>query len=208
MGLPCCRDIAVLYKPWYCRVLAVYINMAVILPCCTRFPVVCPGTIPWNACCTSRVNVCALGGYVFDRFVLHSWASCSARLTFCVSHRQDTPYAVPEGSTRLVDGAADSDGQWVYGRLEILYKGSWSNICNKGGFAPNAVQVACRALGFDGGAQLRFTPAYSVLSSTVRFVLPTSIWLHGLSFPSSIGTFLTMPGCLPYVGAQLGEIAS
>lgn len=62
------------------------------------------------------------------------------------------------GMARLVDGRADSEGAWAYGRLEVLADGVWSvlwteplrfNVLGRLG-----VQVACRSLGFDTGAQL------------------------------------------------------
>lgn len=40
------------------------------------------------------------------------------------------------------------------GRLEIFRKGFWSNICDSRGFTPQAAMVACRILGYDGGASL------------------------------------------------------
>lgn len=48
-----------------------------------------------------------------------------------------------------------------YGRLEIFARGFWSNVCRAGRFTPDAAQVACRALGYDGGAALRFIQPYA-----------------------------------------------
>lgn len=70
-------------------------------------------------------------------------------------------YAEMDGATRLVDGSIDPAGQWEYGRLELFTRGFWSNVCNNGRFTPDAAQVACKALGYDGGASLRFTQPYS-----------------------------------------------
>lgn len=75
--------------------------------------------------------------------------------------------AAMDGSTRLVDGGADPQGEFEYGRLEIFERGFWSNICSNGRFTPEAAQVACRALGYDGGAPLRFTQAYANSLSSV-----------------------------------------
>lgn len=44
----------------------------------------------------------------------------------------------------------------MYGRLEIFIRGFWSTVCDKRGFTPDAARVACRALGFDGGAAIQF----------------------------------------------------
>lgn len=62
---------------------------------------------------------------------------------------------------RLSDGAASPGGMWEYGRLEIFANGFWSNVCNREGFTPDAAQVACKALGYNGGAVLSFTQAYT-----------------------------------------------
>ena len=43
---------------------------------------------------------------------------------------------------RLVNGSSTSNG-----RLEILYNGTWSTVCDDSFGAPEAV-VACRMLGF------------------------------------------------------------
>ena len=59
---------------------------------------------------------------------------------------------------RLMDGG--SGPRYEYGRLEIFVRGFWSTVCDKKGFTPDAALVACRALGYDGGAVLQFTHAY------------------------------------------------
>ena len=52
------------------------------------------------------------------------------------------------------------DGQagpgFEYGRLEIFLRGIWSTICDYESFTPDSAAVACRILGFDGGATLEF----------------------------------------------------
>ena len=47
-----------------------------------------------------------------------------------------------EGSLRLLDGAATSEG-----RLEMLWEGAWQALCSEGWGLPE-VGVACRQLGF------------------------------------------------------------
>lgn len=86
-----------------------------------------------------------------------------------------TVHEADEGSTRLMAGSADPARLWEYGRLEIFMEGYWSNVCSIPGFNPAAAQVACRALGYDGGAAIRIAPAYANTSpveypafSTVR----------------------------------------
>lgn len=44
---------------------------------------------------------------------------------------------------------------YEYGRLEIFVRGFWSTICDNSGFTPDSALVACRALGYDGGAALK-----------------------------------------------------
>ena len=73
-----------------------------------------------------------------------------------------------DGATRLVEGSADPVARYEYGRLEIFARGFWSNVCNNDRFTPDAAQVACRALGYDGGAALRFTQSYANSLSQVR----------------------------------------
>ena len=70
-----------------------------------------------------------------------------------------------DGMTRLVDGSAGPG--FEYGRLEIFARGFWSNVCNKDRFTPDAALVACKALGYGGGAALRFTQSYATSLSPV-----------------------------------------
>ena len=56
------------------------------------------------------------------------------------------------GDLRLVDGTLTTeDGELCEGRLEIYYDGDWGTICDDYWTEPEA-DVACRALGFFGGA--------------------------------------------------------
>ena len=73
-----------------------------------------------------------------------------------------------DGVTRLVDGSAGPG--YEYGRLEIFERGFWSNVCNNDRFTPDAAEVACRALGYGGGAALRFTQSYASSLSPVRSI--------------------------------------
>lgn len=57
-------------------------------------------------------------------------------------------------------GGAQAEG-FRYGRLEIFMRGFWSNVCAADFFTPAAAQVACSALGFQGGAALQFYQPYS-----------------------------------------------
>lgn len=43
----------------------------------------------------------------------------------------------------------------AYGRLEMFRWGLWSNVCDREGFTPESVAVACTSLGYDGGARLK-----------------------------------------------------
>ena len=91
-----------------------------------------------------------------------------------------------EGMTRLMGGTS-GDG-YEYGRLEIFARGFWSNVCNSGRFTPAAAQVACRALGYDGGASLRFTQPYAnslsqVLATDLYNTVPAASLLGKLPLP-------------------------
>ena len=81
-----------------------------------------------------------------------------------------------DGATRLVNGSAGPGHE--YGRLEIFARGFWSNVllivCN-GRFTPDAAVVACKALGYDGGAALRFTQPYA---GSLGQVGSTQLWLQ------------------------------
>lgn len=56
-----------------------------------------------------------------------------------------------------------------YGRLEVFLRGFWSNICDQPRFTPEAAQVACSILGYDGGAAPRFRAAFAAaLDNQVR----------------------------------------
>ena len=48
---------------------------------------------------------------------------------------------------------------YEYGRLDIFLRGLWRAVCDEDRFTPDAALVACAALGFDGGAALRFRQA-------------------------------------------------
>lgn len=56
-----------------------------------------------------------------------------------------------EGELRLVNQSAVDN--WVQGRLEVFFEGTWSQVC---GFAFDAAdaEVACRQLGFLAGTSL------------------------------------------------------
>ena len=93
----------------------------------------------------------------------NAWVQSVKRALGCLNTVRDVGM---DGATRLVDGSAGPG--YEYGRLEIFARGFWSNICNYDRFTPDSTQVACRALGYDGGAALRFTQPYA---STLNKVL-------------------------------------
>jgi len=66
----------------------------------------------------------------------------------------------------------DSGPGYEYGRLEIFLRGFWSTVCDEEGFTPNSAAVACRILGFDGGAALRFQVPYTPPSTENSQVSP------------------------------------
>lgn len=64
-----------------------------------------------------------------------------------------------EGRLRLEDG--QSGPGYEYGRLEIFLRGLWTGVCDASNLTPDAALVACKILGFDGGAALQFRSPYS-----------------------------------------------
>ena len=86
-----------------------------------------------------------------------------------------------EGRLRLMDGQ-DGPG-FEYGRLEIFLRGIWSTICDYESFTPDSADVACRILGFDGGAPLEFR---TTLSEAENAVLSHSCspQIYNYSFPA------------------------
>ena len=77
-------------------------------------------------------------------------------------------YTEMDGATRLAEGRAGPN--YEYGRLEVFMRGFWSNVCNNDRFTPDSAQVACRVLGYDGGAALRFTPPATQSLDRVRHI--------------------------------------
>ena len=61
-----------------------------------------------------------------------------------------------EGDIRLADSRADPEGQWEYGRLEVIRQGVWTNIRALG--TPESASLACQAFGYEGGAPLQLSP--------------------------------------------------
>eukprot|EP00892_Ulva_mutabilis_P004965 jgi/Ulvmu1/2840/UM144_0005.1 len=79
-----------------------------------------------------------------------------------------------EGKLRLMDGHAGP--AYEYGRLEIFLRGFWSTICDTESFTPDSAQVACRLLGYDGGAALKFLTAFFIQDNQVLVAnLPVGI---------------------------------
>ena len=59
-----------------------------------------------------------------------------------------TNFCAEEGDVRLVDEEQVSN--WITGRLQVFFEGSWSQVCATGFDAVDA-NVACRQLGFGSG---------------------------------------------------------
>lgn len=66
-----------------------------------------------------------------------------------------------DGDLRLAGGQAGPG--YEYGRLEIFLRGLWRTTCRFDGFTPDSANVACTALGFQGGAVLEFGSFNQVL---------------------------------------------
>eukprot|EP00892_Ulva_mutabilis_P012290 jgi/Ulvmu1/9433/UM051_0061.1 len=77
-----------------------------------------------------------------------------------------------EGRVRLMESTAGAG--FEYGRLEVFIRGFWSGICDTESITPDSAQVACRDLGFDGGASLRF-PGRSDIYNRENEVLVSSL---------------------------------
>ena len=77
----------------------------------------------------------------------------------CRLHSDRVAGAARDGDLRLVEG--DSGPGYEYGRLEIFLRGFWSTICDTDGFTPDSAAVACKMLGYGGGAALKFKVPYS-----------------------------------------------
>lgn len=71
------------------------------------------------------------------------------------------------GDLRLTRGGTSNDGNAEFGSLEIFDGGGWGSVCEVGPVGPfsgiitnvapfpeASVDVACRQLGFDGGAKI------------------------------------------------------
>lgn len=71
-----------------------------------------------------------------------------------------------EGDIRLVEG--DSTPEFAFGIPEIFISGIWSRFCFESVTLPTlAATVACRQLGFDGGALLTFALPDAIMDAFV-----------------------------------------
>ena len=72
-----------------------------------------------------------------------------------------------DGQLRLMEGGAGAG--FEFGRLEIFLRGFWSNICSgvSESFTQDSAQVACRLLGFDGGASVVFRQPFIATKNPV-----------------------------------------
>ena len=72
-----------------------------------------------------------------------------------------------DGQLRLMEGGAGAG--FEFGRLEIFLRGLWSNICSgdSESFTQDSAQVACRLLGFDGGASVVFRQPFIATKNPV-----------------------------------------
>ena len=94
-----------------------------------------------------------------------------------------------EGDLRLVEQSTLSN--WLTGRLEIFFEGSWSQVCATN-FTGTDADVACRQLGFGNGSVLPARPdARDPLVS--EFVYPEV----ALSAPGCNGSEANLLDCQP-----------
>lgn len=81
-----------------------------------------------------------------------------------------------EGDLRLVDESSFSN--WVIGRPEVFFEGSWSQVC-AARFGAADANVACRQLGYGAGTVVpQFTSEFD-LQAPPRLVPPVAITESG-----------------------------
>ena len=84
------------------------------------------------------------------------------QLSDCISRAE-------EGDLRLIEEAPISN--WMTGRLQVFFEGSWSQVC-AGLFDPADANVACRQLGYGAGTvvpQFLSDAEFAALASTPVF---------------------------------------
>ena len=104
-----------------------------------------------------------------------------------------------DGQLRLMEGGAGAG--FEFGRLEIFLRGFWSNICSgeSESFTQDSAQVACRLLGYDGGASIVFRQLVEPFTQTKNPVsIPTSCGtvVDGCTFTDMWGAFRTLSSSL------------
>eukprot|EP00892_Ulva_mutabilis_P007859 jgi/Ulvmu1/5445/UM223_0006.1 len=97
-----------------------------------------------------------------------------------------TTRGADEGNVRQV--GAETRGNWVSGRLELFFEGSWGQVCALDFNAEDA-DVACRQLGFGAGA---VGPAQALTFGNDNRLVPTLDPSRRLVFPE---VTLTLSGC-------------
>eukprot|EP00892_Ulva_mutabilis_P012696 jgi/Ulvmu1/979/UM103_0006.1 len=99
-----------------------------------------------------------------------------------------------EGDLRLQGGEVETE--FAYGRLEVFLRGFWSDICPTENFTPDSAQVACRQLGYDGGASLLFPRPFEFGSRFVNPNLPLEAYLPvGLAAVDCAGDEARLAAC-------------
>eukprot|EP00892_Ulva_mutabilis_P007273 jgi/Ulvmu1/4918/UM202_0003.1 len=114
-----------------------------------RIPFILPGAV----CTGNEDRLAACGGIGLDSTA----EQCGPESIVTLSCFTNLDKAL-EGQLRLMGG--QSGPAYEYGRLEILLRGIWSSICDRPSITPDSAQLACRLLGYDGGAALEFRGAY------------------------------------------------
>lgn len=89
--------------------------------------------------------------------------TCASTAPMQSSHTQHTPATTAvvctgDGELRLEGG--EMADEYAYGRLEVFRQRLWSDVCGTEKFTPDSAGVACRQLGYDGGAALQFPRPY------------------------------------------------
>ena len=76
-----------------------------------------------------------------------------------------------------MEGGAGPD--FEFGRLEVFLRGFWSNICSGDAesFTQDSAQVACRLLGYDGGASIVFRQPFIATKNPVSIPRTTVLLL-------------------------------
>eukprot|EP00892_Ulva_mutabilis_P004922 jgi/Ulvmu1/2801/UM141_0009.1 len=83
-----------------------------------------------------------------------------------------SPSSAPQAEAQWTGSCGCRGGkmaaEYMYGRLEVFLRGFWRNVCPTERFTPASAHVACRQLGYDGGAGFLFLRPFEEPHSSVE----------------------------------------